>query len=198
MEGTVSRLEEKIGESQKRMEDLLKSFMGAQGQNSHGGHGFENNIPRPYPGANDDFIFPGHSHTVLPSDPIVDVPIGSAVDVPSPERHQVQSDKDAASSGGNVDEFLKVLLHEQDHVLGFPGGPKSPDTVPVSGQSGDFLNRQGSTAMHALGPADMVVVKLPDGPGTAEGVEVSCGALSKNVLSCSLCQLCRLFSEIAH
>lgn len=43
--------------------------------------------------------------------------------------------KDDSTSDGQVQEFLKVQMQENDEVLGYPEGLKSLDTVVLSGRS---------------------------------------------------------------
>jgi hypothetical protein len=135
IEGSVARLEDKIGGSHKRMEEMLKAIL-----NSHGGspsHG-----PK----------FMNHTmHGSEQNDPAKNIPIRTRTPL-APQSPVLQASlSDASNDGGvnrqevgvvdvQVEEFLEGLLNYPAAQLGLPEGAKSANTIALSDKSDDVEN----------------------------------------------------------
>ena len=132
IEGSVARLEDKIGGSHKCMEEMLRAILNSHGAGpsrgpefmNHTMHGSEQNDP--------EENIPIRTRTQLaPQSPVLRASLSDAGDFGGVNRQEV------GVVDVQVEEFLEGLLNDPEAQLGFPEGAKSADTIALSDKSDD-------------------------------------------------------------
>ena len=183
MEGNVSRLEEKMGESLKRMEDMLTSLMTTHEMtpNSLVAFATPTGCARINSGT---LVIVSHGNMASVSAPAAyvesGVPETEPVAAEYAENEGCHSQRYGRVADGQVEEFLQGFLHKQDVVLGYLEGMKSPNIIVLSGHSHGGPNIVMDLVASDIG--DIVVPSTKHGRGTSnlQLPEVNLSSLLKN------------------